>query len=64
MKHGSSYESLNAAVRAAIAATMMYYQVDGENKRFVKILEDAIKDVKEGRQVSAAATIDKTYWDK
>lgn len=64
MKHGSSYNSLDGGLRAAIAATMMYYQVDGEDKKFVKLLESIINDIKEGKQVCGSVTFNKEFWDK
>lgn len=64
MRHGSSYDSLNTGLRAAVAAVMAYYQVDCENKKFMNILDGIVKDIKEGKQVCNAMTIDKTYWDK
>ena len=51
MKYGSSYKSLESALRVEIATTMSYYEVDGTNKRFVAILEKVVNDIKTGRPV-------------
>ena len=64
MRHGSSYDALDTGLRTVVATTMAYFQVDCENKKFMKILDNIVKDIKEGKQVCNAMTIDKTYWDK
>ena len=54
MKRGSSYYSLESGLRLTIQAAMNYYQVDGNNKKFVKILEDIVNDIKNGKPASIA----------
>ena len=57
MKKGSSYDSLELAVRNILQTAMTYYQVDGKNERFVRILERAVNDVKEGKPLHISGTI-------
>ena len=64
MKHGCSYDALNSTMRAVIWAAMSHYQVDCKNKRFMKIMEDIMSDIKEDKQLHKAMTINKEYWDK
>ena len=42
---------------------MSYFQVDGENKRFVQILENIINDVKSGKPLVEDMPLNKQYWD-
>jgi len=49
MKKGSSYYALENWFRLSLQAMMNYYQVDHTNKRFIGILEDTLKDLKEGK---------------
>ena len=64
MRRGSSYESLNSGMRAAIWAAMNFYQVDHENKRFLKIMEDIMSDIREGKQLHQGMAMNKEYWDR
>lgn len=65
MKRGSSYDSLDSSLRTTIATVMMYYQVDGNNKKFVNILEKVVNDIKEGNRVCNSIDLQeaKKYWD-
>lgn len=53
MKPGSSYDSLDKALRCCVAAAMTYYDVDSNNKRFINILNNIVSDVKEGKNLTA-----------
>ena len=64
MRHGSSYASLESGMRAAIWATMNYYQVDKDNKKFLKIMEGIMSDIKEGKELHSGMKMTKEYWDK
>lgn len=63
MKKGSSYNALEKSLRVTLLASMSYFQVDGENKRFVQILENIINDVKSGKPLVEDMPLNKQYWD-
>ena len=51
MRRGSSYKTLDLAVRVQLQSIMDYYEVDVTNSFFIDILDKVVKEIKEGKQI-------------
>ena len=51
MRKGSSYEALELGIRGALQGVMNYYEVDVTNNFFVEILDEVVKEIKEGKNI-------------
>ena len=52
MRKGSSYKALESVFRTELYSLMNFYEVDGNNQKFIDILDKCIEEIKQTKKIS------------
>jgi len=52
MRKGSSYKALESVFRCELLALMNFYEVDGNNQKFIEILDKCVDEIKQTKKIS------------